>query len=134
MSITWVDIMKRLPDDLLKPAEKGQLCYHVIVKETVAEQKLQRAAQALARYPPLRDLSLSEQKAIASLFKMVLAAATEPAGMCHIVDSHDQFSLHCSILALEHMLDRLTFSNAWSGSSRRDLASASGTESQPLER
>jgi hypothetical protein len=92
---SWVNIMHSLPDDLLTPAEKGQVCYHVIVEETIAEKRLQRAAEALYRLP---YQTRSEQKATASFFKLVIAAATEPAGMCHIVDSH-----HCSILALDNM-------------------------------
>jgi hypothetical protein len=127
---SWVDLMHSLPDGLLTPAEKGQVCYHVIVEETVAEQKLQRAAEALCnRQPPQRGPNFSEQKAIASLFKWVLAAA----GMCHTVDTQFNFftAQFWHWTTCMHMLDRLTFSNAWSGSSWRDSASASGTESQP---
>ena len=77
VSRSWAEEMKRLPESLLTPAEKAKVCYHVIVEETVAEKKLETAVEVLCDKTTLRFNNYSEEKTIASFFKLVISAASE---------------------------------------------------------
>ncbi|KAG0556810.1 hypothetical protein KC19_11G080900 [Ceratodon purpureus] len=70
--------MNSLPEGFLTPAEKAKVCYQVVVLETVDGRKLERAAEHIcSRLASPWAIDTREQKAIASLFKLVINS--EPA-------------------------------------------------------